>query len=1165
MQYGRLGGGAVIDRKKVRTQPGEIANHFSGIRFNLQGNQSQHNMHRSSIIWAVIMVVLMGGCGGSVPAPGSDSYREAVSAFYSGVAAMEVGEDRRAQAKLTYVTELAPEEPAAWVNLALMALRRSEVDAAAAHLAEARRLDNRNAYALYLSGILELRAGNTEASKAYLRDAVASDSTHLRAVYALWEQVREEAGEGTQVLRVLARQAPENIPVLLAQLEQGMEQEGEVSSALQEALAQRTALFDTASTNALDAVFRAAAAGEMDDALIQLRFLRNILLSEPVYRMHLAALRTSVELIADPLLELQRLETPVPMPAPMDDALTFTTEPFLSEESAPQQWISAVALGNDALPAVFFADGTTLATTRGEQWPLPGAPGPHAVAGVDYNFDFRTDLAMAGPEGFRILAQDSTEAFSDVTSSLGVEASVVNGAYTGIWAADLDLEGDVDLILAGESIQVLRNNGDGTFESSAIFANLPAPANFVWADLDRDGDPDAAWVDHEGQLHLFANERQARFAPWGATEAVDGVVDLAVTDSNNDGVTDLLVLRADGSVVRMTSGPEGWDVETLATADPGFERLLVADLDNNGGQDLVLTNAQSSRVWLQDQDYRFYGLEAAAGVAAFSVASVWQAGRLDLVGLDAEGQPVRAAVVSPRGYHWKEVRPRAAQAVGDQRINSFGIGGEVELRAGILYQKQPITQPIMHFGLGDHLLADIARITWPNGSVQAEFDLQSDQVISAQQRLIGSCPWLYTHNGQEVQFVTDFIWRSPLGLAINAQQSANVMTTEDWVKIRGDQLRPVDGHYDVRITGELWETHFFDHVSLMVVDHPEGTEILLDERFAFPPPVFTVHVAETPLPVPLVITDTGEDVTERIRELDEQYLDFFGRGDYQGITRDHFIEVDLGHAAPDAAWLVARGWIRPTDSSINVAISHGTQAPPKPLRLEVQAPDGTWFTAYENLGFPSGKAKTILIDLEGLFAPGASRRVRLHTNLEIYWDQLQIARKMPASTATTVRLMPSSAQLRYRGFSLVTEANKSSPELPDYNTLAGTAPIWRDLVGYHTRFGDVGELLDIVDDRYVIMNAGDELGLLFPEQPPVADGWTRDYVLIGDGWVKDGNYNTTAGKYVRPLPSHDQPVYDAAPGALQDDPVFQRHAADWQTYHTRYVYPDRFSRGISLR
>ena len=88
-------------------------------------------MTRNGILFATLWTVVVAGCGSDVPAPGSEEYRETISAFYSGVAAMEVGEDRRAEAKLTYVTELVPKEPAAWANLALMALRRGELETAA--------------------------------------------------------------------------------------------------------------------------------------------------------------------------------------------------------------------------------------------------------------------------------------------------------------------------------------------------------------------------------------------------------------------------------------------------------------------------------------------------------------------------------------------------------------------------------------------------------------------------------------------------------------------------------------------------------------------------------------------------------------------------------------------------------------------------------------------------------------------------------------------------------------------------------------------------------------------------------------------------------------------------------------------------------------------------
>jgi hypothetical protein len=129
--------------------------------------------------------------------------------------------------------------------------------------------------------------------------------------------------------------------------------------------------------------------------------------------------------------------------------------------------------------------------------------------------------------------------------------------------------------------------------------------------------------------------------------------------------------------------------------------------------------------------------------------------------------------------------------------------------------------------------------------------------------------------------------------------------------------------------------------------------------------------------------------------------------------------------------------------------------------------------------------------------------------------------------------------------------------------LEGTAPRWRDLEGYHTRFGDVRELLARVDDRYLIMNAGDEFTLRFAALPPPAAGMVRDFILAGDGWVKDGDYNTTFSRTVLPLPTHATGKYATRPRNLEDDPVYQRQRADWETYHTRYVAPDRLVRALA--
>ena len=82
---------------------------------------------------------------------------------------------------------------------------------------------------------------------------------------------------------------------------------------------------------------------------------------------------------------------------------------------------------------------------------------------------------------------------------------------------------------------------------------------------------------------------------------------------------------------------------------------------------------------------------------------------MDLAGV-AGGRPVRYRNSGQKRYHWKTLRARAQDTAGDQRINSFGIGGEIEIRSGLLTQKQVITSPLLHFGLGENTQTDVARI-----------------------------------------------------------------------------------------------------------------------------------------------------------------------------------------------------------------------------------------------------------------------------------------------------------------------------------------------------------------------------------------------------------------------------------------------------------------------
>ena len=103
-----------------------------------------------------------------------------------------------------------------------------------------------------------------------------------------------------------------------------------------------------------------------------------------------------------------------------------------------------------------------------------------------------------------------------------------------------------------------------------------------------------------------------------------------------------------------------------------------------------------------------------------------------------------------------------------------------------------------------------------------------------------------------------------------------------------------------------------------------------------------------------------------------------------------------------------------------------------------------------------------------------------------------------------------------------------------------------------------------IDDRYVIVASGDEMSLRFPEQPPPPAGWVRDFVIIGDGWIKDGDYNSTFSKTVLPLPYHAKREYITPPTTLENEWVYQQHPDDWQNYHTRYITTDVFRNALRV-
>ncbi|GAA5521029.1 FG-GAP-like repeat-containing protein [Aliifodinibius salicampi] len=1139
-------------------------------------------------IYPVILGILFSACTSTPPSKPdveSDEYRQAVSDFYVSLTAMQSDQVPFAVEKMDSVATIYPAEPAAWANLGVYAMRQGDFDGATEKLNEALKRSSDDADIQFLAGILESRKGNIEASLEHLGKAARLDSTNGRILFALAEELeRQDSEENAQeiihLLDQILEEHPDNLAVLLEKIrtaaksqnqsvmEQSLAKIEENTSGWPEQIQKQFAEHKSEILNK-----------EGSNITFELAFLRNTLSQLPRFQHDVEEVELPTNQVGFLITEFRWLPKADHIAAPIDKQLSFTAVDTVAGQSA--QLYKSVTLADEEQASTIRINSGEAIINKNIAISFPGESGSDrlpspAVTSIDYNYDFLSDFVFTGSAGLKIYRQEEDSTFTDATSTLGIPSEVINKSYYGSWVIDIELDGDLDLLLSavdGSSV-LLRNNGDDTFEVQSYFEESKHIRNVLWADFDRDGDPDVVTLSQNGDLHFYRNERAGEYHLDQSFDLDSPVQSISFGDLNSDGAFEIISLQSDQIVSSSyVDSIGGWGTEPLTSLKDSVKtegvipQLHLADLDNNGALDLLLSNNQDTQYWLSNENVELTSEATNISGYIYSVSDLDGDSRLDLLGLNEENQSMALKNSGNSDYKGRILQPRVARQSGDRRINSFGIGGEVESRSGLQYIKQPITQPWVHLGLGNYEEAEVVRVNWPNGTTQSEFaELGFDSQILNEQILKGSCPWIMTYNGEKMQFVTDFLWRTALGLRINRQGVSQVIHSIDWVKIEDDQLKPKDGYYDIRITADLWETHFFDHVSLMAVDHPEDIDVFVDERFKLPPPEQKLYPIRDIAPVQTATDWNGNDVTTKIREKEGEYVDDLPLTSYQGVTEEHYLEVDLGQEVPieEKIKLIAAGWVYPTDTSINIAISQNENKSLHGIRVEVPNGSGGWKVVHTDIGFPSGKSKTMLVDLEDVFEPNTEHKVRLYTNMEIYWDQIRWGIYDEDIELQTKKLAAETSTLRYRGFSKLEQTDRFSPTVPNYQELAGTNQRWRDLEGFYTRFGDVKELIEEIDDRYVIMNAGDELLFKFPRVEEPRKGWTRDFVLIGDGWVKDGDYNTVFSKTVRPLPYHGLEEYSEEPGLLQDDPAYQKNKEDWVKYHTRFVTPGNFNTAVRL-
>ncbi len=370
-----------------------------------------------------------------------------------------------------------------------------------------------------------------------------------------------------------------------------------------------------------------------------------------------------------------------------------------------------------------------------------------SLALIDSTGKGQTDLLVWSSKGAALYAQGAKRIADSGLDNLQGVLSIAPG--------DFNNDGLMDLCITTETGAAIYRNTGGKFVKTNIALPQRRFEIAVWLDYDHDNDLDLILLGDKPAL--MRNQGAAGFAdrtadfPFVAGHPENARTHRAVPDTK---AFDLLVAYAGGPAIDYRDQLGGHYNATPATGDFHFEtKQIAADFDGDGRVD-------QARI-------------AENGVVHF----------------------LHNKTASP---HWIRVQLTGVKSL------KLAQGAEVEIKAGLVYRKQPYDGVPLTFDTGAEPTVDTVRITWPNGLIQNEIRQPANKTYKYEeaQRLSGSCPMIWSWNGTGFEFITDVLGVAPLGAA-DGDGSYFPVDHDEFVSIPGRALKAVNGYHDVRITEEL--------------------------------------------------------------------------------------------------------------------------------------------------------------------------------------------------------------------------------------------------------------------------------------------------------------------------------------------------------------------------
>ncbi len=797
----------------------------------------------------------------------------------------------------------------------------------------------------------------------------------------------------------------------------------------------------------------------------------------------------------------------------------------------------------------------------------------------DYDNDGKTDLAISLGGSLLLFRNLGRGKFQDVSQVAGMSTAKAVGHFAGLTFVDYDHDGDLDL-LGTRFVRVpkrdpakhddfpeattavfgnilWRNNGNGTFTDVADATGLAGGSGLaaVLTDFNNDRAVDLIVTGSGPTPTIFANPREGKFTalnPWSSSVPAP-TAGVAVFDFNKDGWMDLALTHwaAPGLTLwRNVEGKKLERVELSALNWPMGWGVAAFDYDNDGWIDLAAVGGRQRPAIDSPQSppillLRNLGPKGFADVTAdvgldklklerpraLLTTDYDSDGDTDLLITQNFGPVVLLRNDGGNRNSWLRI---ALRGLND---NKSAIGTKVEVFAGRQWQKWEVpgasgylgqSAPEIIAGLHRAREADVVRMLWPTGVIQDELQLarRRTHTLDEIDRRGSSCPVLFAWNGERYEFVSDMIGAGIVGHWVGPGVR-NTSDPTEYLKAPGEMLKPRNGRLSFRFVEPMEETIYLDQVRLLAVDHPREADVYPLEHFRIGPPFvpFEVVSSVNAQPPRGAWDERGRKVLSQVLHRDRRYVAGFRDQAFKGFAERHYLELDLGEpyqAGP--LRLILNGYIEYfTATSVYAAHQAGVHAVVP--YVEAQDASGRWVRVVDEMGFPAGLARTMVTDLSGRL-PAGTRRIRIVTNLKIFWDQVLIDRTAGQPPVRLHEVPLTTAKLSFLGYPRMVEGTPPSDLSFRYEEVSSTGPYTRH-PGIYTRYGDVRELLRQPEDKFVILGSGDEVALDFDPAslPPLPEGWTRDYFFFADGFTKDMDFYEAHGLTVAPLPFHSMGSY----------------------------------------